>query len=190
MRRTFCSILLLLEASLCLAQQPSINENGVLDAASYTSGIAPGSLFVVKGSNLSASSVQCANLPLPTQLAGVSIRFEPLSGGTGIAAYLWCTSNQNGVSQLSGLLPSTLTPGDYNVFVTSAGRSSEPARAAVVSRKFGVMTVSGTGRGRAVTQNYVPLESTRARILTCIPRRGPGKRPSPGAQSRSDSYPG
>ena len=85
MRKTLCSMLLFM-AEACLAQQPSINANGVLDAASYTSGIAPGGLFVVRGSNLSARGSHSATLPLPTRLAGVSITFVPLSGAAGIEA--------------------------------------------------------------------------------------------------------
>ncbi len=154
MRKTLCSMLLFM-AEACLAQQPSINANGVLDAASYTSGIAPGGLFVVRGSNLSASGSHCASLPLPTRLAGVSITFVPLSGAAGIEAFLWCTYNQDGLSQLSGLLPSTVVPGDYHVFVTSEGSVSEPAKTTVVSRKFGLMTASAIGSGRAVAQTYI-----------------------------------
>jgi uncharacterized protein (TIGR03437 family) len=154
MRKTLCIVLLFM-ADACLAQQPSIKADGVLDAASYTSGIAPGGLFVVRGSNLSASGTHCASLPLPTRLAGVSITFVPLSGAAGIEAFLLCTYNQDGLNQLSGVLPSTVVPGDYNVFVTSEGNVSEPAKTTVVARKFGVMTASGTASGRAVAQTYI-----------------------------------
>ena len=154
MRKTLLSVLPFIVAP-CLAQRPSIRENGVLEAASYTSGIAPGSLFVVRGSDLSAGGVHWAGMPLPTRLAGVSINVAPISGGAGIEAFLLYTYNQDGANQLAALLPSSVTPGDYNVTVTFNGDISEPAKATVVARNFGVMTASGTGVGRALIQNYV-----------------------------------
>lgn len=154
MRKTLCSMLLFM-AELCLAQQPSINENGVLEAASYTGGIAPGSLFVVQGSNLSAGGVHWTGVPLSTRLDGVSINFIPLAGGAHIDAFLLYTYNQDGVNQLTGLLPSTVVPGDYYVIVTFGGVTSQPVKATVVGRKFGVVTASGTGKGRAMVQNYI-----------------------------------
>src|SRR5215212_8758940 len=108
MRKMFWSVLPIL-LSPCLAQQPSISENGVLDAASYTPGIAPGSLFVVRGANLGAAGAFYAQLPLPTRLAGASIHFAPVIGGAGTDTFLLSASNQDGAGQLTGLLPAGLT---------------------------------------------------------------------------------
>src|SRR3954452_10817727 len=83
------------------AQTPSIT--AVQDAGSYTSNIAQGSVFVVKGSNLSSATVNNgfsqAALPLPTTLANVKITFTPVAGGAGADAYMVYNYNIGGVNQ-------------------------------------------------------------------------------------------
>jgi uncharacterized protein (TIGR03437 family) len=137
------------------AQKPAIATAGVLDAASYTANIAQGSLFVVKGTNLSTSGLKYGTKPLPTILDGTRITFTPAAGGTGTDAYLIYYYNLSGVNQLAAVLPSTLATGSYNVTVTYNGTVSDAVKATVVARKFGIITVDGSGSGRAVVQNYV-----------------------------------
>ena len=57
--------------------------------------------------------------------------------------------------QLAGILPSSVPAGDYNVTVTNAGAASPGFKATVVAHKFGIITVNGSGAGRAVVQNYI-----------------------------------
>ena len=73
----------------------------VLDAGSYTKNIAQGSIFVVKGTNLSASGFTQFSFPLPTSSSGVKITFTPAAGGAGTDAYLVYLYNQSGVNQLA-----------------------------------------------------------------------------------------
>src|SRR3984885_9855138 len=80
----------------------------VQDAGSYTANIAEGSMFVVKGTNLSASGFFQFGFPLPTTSNGVQIAFTPAAGGTPTNAYLVYLYNQGGVNQLAAILPSTL----------------------------------------------------------------------------------
>jgi uncharacterized protein (TIGR03437 family) len=129
----------------------------VLDAGSYTKNIAEGSIFVVKGTNLSASGFTQYGFPLPTVTSAdnVKITFTPTSGGTGTAAYLVYLYNQNGVNQLAAVLPSSVAPGNYNVTVTNGSSTSAPFAATVVASKFGIITQDSTGSGLAVVQNYV-----------------------------------
>src|ERR1700733_2159096 len=77
-------------AAMCLstaawAQAPNIT--AVLDAGSYTANLAQGSIFVVKGTNLSSATTNGgfsqAGFPLPATLAGVKITFTPVAGGAG-----------------------------------------------------------------------------------------------------------
>ena len=127
----------------------------VLDAGSYTKNIAQGSIFVVKGTNLSASGFTQLAFPLPTTSAGVKITFTPAAGGTATDAYLVYLYNEGGVNQLAGVLPSTLAPGNYNVTVTSNGTASAAFPVQVVQRKLGLITADSTGSGLAVIQNYI-----------------------------------
>ncbi len=127
----------------------------VQDAGSYTANIAEGSIFVVKGTNLSASGYNSFGFPLPQSSGGVSITFTPVAGGSGTNAYLIYTYNENGVNQLAAILPSTLAAGNYNVTVTNGGSTSAPFAATVVTRKLGIFTQDSSGTGLAVMQNYV-----------------------------------
>jgi uncharacterized protein (TIGR03437 family) len=132
---------------------PSIS--AVLDAGSYTPNIAQGSIFVVKGSNLSASGFTSTGFPLPTTFGNVSISFAPISGGTPSPAYIIYLYNQNGVNQLAALLPSATPTGTYNVTVMNGGASSSAFAVTVVKQKPGLITQDSTGNGLVVDQNYV-----------------------------------
>ena len=132
---------------------PSIT--AVLDAGGYTPNIAQGSVFVVKGTNLSAAGFVQTSFPLPTLSNGVSISFAPLTGGSATLAYLDYLYNQNGVNQLAAILPSSVAAGTYNVTVTNAGATSAAFAVQVVKSKPGLITADSSGNGLVVVQNYV-----------------------------------
>src|SRR4051794_11783860 len=139
------------------AQTPTIT--AVQDAGSYTASIAQGSIFVVKGSNLSSATTNSgfsqAGFPLPATLASVKITFTPTAGGAGADAYMVYTYNIGGVNQLAALLPSTVKAGDYNVTVTNGTAVSAAFKTTVVARKFEIIAADGSGTGLAVIQNFI-----------------------------------
>jgi uncharacterized protein (TIGR03437 family) len=145
---------------------PTPTITAVQDDASYTSNIAQGSLFVVKGSNLSASGYTSLPLPYATSSGTTSITFTPAAGGTGTQAYLFYTYNENGVNQLGGILPSTLKTGSYNVTVTYNNATSAPFATQVVSAKPAIFTQDTTGTGLAVVQNIVSATEYDVNRLT------------------------
>ena len=134
---------------------PTPTVTAVLDAGSYTAGIAEGGIFVVKGSNLSASGYNSSGFPLLTTYDNVSITLTPASGGTGTNAYMLYTYNQSGVNQLAAVLPSTLSAGSYNLTVTNNGSTSAPFAVQVVKSKPGLFTADASGSGLAIVQNYI-----------------------------------
>lgn len=146
----------------------------VLDAAAYTKNIAQGSAFVVKGTNLCGSGTVFGSLPYSSApLNNVKITFSPVPAGkgpavdTGIDAYMVYTFGSGTRTQLSGILPSTVAPGDYNVAVTNNGSVSGFFKTTVVAHKFGIITVNGSGAGRAVVQNYIsPAQYDLGRYTT------------------------
>jgi len=143
---------------------PTITQ--VADAAAYGSSIAEGSIFIVKGSNLSASGFNSFGFPLPTASpSGVSVTFTPASGGTGTPAYLIYTYNLNGVNQLAAVLPSALAAGNYNVTVTN-GTTSAPFPTTVVKSRFALFTQDSTGGGLAVVQNFISATQLDVNRLT------------------------
>jgi uncharacterized protein (TIGR03437 family) len=134
---------------------PTPGISSVLDAGSYTPNIAEGSVFVVRGSNLSPANQDITpSFPLPQASNGVSITFTPASGGTGTNAYILYLLNESSVNQLAAILPSTVAPGNYNVTVTN-GTTSSPYNVQVVASKPGLITYDGSGNGLALIQNYV-----------------------------------
>ena len=129
--------------------------SAVQDAASNTQGIAQGSIFIVKGTNLSASGYTPFGPPRPTvSSGGVKVTFTPVAGGAGTDAYLVYLYNQSGVNQIACILPSTVAVGSYNVTVTN-GTVSSPVVAQVVANKVGLFTQDSTGGGLASVQNYI-----------------------------------
>lgn len=127
----------------------------VASAADYSTTLAQGSLFIVKGTNLSASGFNQFSYPLPVTSGGVSITFTPATGGTGTGAFLIYTLNQSGVNQLAAVLPSTLATGRYNVTVTNGGVTSAPFVATVVQRRFAMFTQDASGTGLGIVQNFI-----------------------------------
>jgi uncharacterized protein (TIGR03437 family) len=148
----------------------------VLDSASNTSDIAQGSIFIVKGSNLSASGYTQMAFPLPTTSGGVSVKFAPLgtgASGQGTSAFLVYLYNLNGVNQLAAVLPSTLAPGTYDVAVTYNGTTGVmPGGARVVQRKPALFTGDSTGGGLAVVQNYISASQLDIDRLTTFAAGG------------------
>ena len=134
---------------------PTPTISAVLDAGSYTASVALGSIFVVKGANMSATGLSQTTFPLPQSFNGVSITFVPAAGGSGTNAYIIYLYNQSGVNQLAAVVPSTLTPGNFNVTVTNNGVTSPPFSVTVVARKPEIITQDATGNGLAVVQNFI-----------------------------------
>src|SRR5882724_8689345 len=66
----------LLLTSLLPAQTPAVSSGGVVNAASFTAPVAPGALISIFGVNLAPQTAAASQIPLPTSLAGVSVRFN------------------------------------------------------------------------------------------------------------------
>jgi len=129
----------------------------VLDAASNTANLAPGTIFIIKGSALCpGNALSVFSVPRPTTSPdGVSIAFAPAGGGSSTNALIWYEDPLGGgTCQLAGILPSSVAAGNYNVTVTN-GTASAPFAATVVAHKFAMFTQDSTGAGLAVAQNVV-----------------------------------
>jgi uncharacterized protein (TIGR03437 family) len=141
-----------LAAGVCVAQPVLRSTDPVVNGASYANTIAPGSIFVVFGTNLAGDAVVLApSLPLQaTPLGGVSIRFTSVGDSSTVDALMVYTTK----NQVAGLLPSSTAPGDYDVRVTYNGQTSAPGRVKVVERSFGIVSADSSGSGQAQAQDY------------------------------------
>jgi uncharacterized protein (TIGR03437 family) len=115
-------------------------------------GIAPGSLFIITGSGLSASALsalQSSSAPggLPTTLNQTSISVTV--GGVTTTPALYYTS----ASQLGAVLPSTTPVGKGTITVTYNGQASAPAPIQVAASALGLDTLYGNGFGAGVVTN-------------------------------------
>ena len=111
-------------------------------------GIAPGSIFVIIGSNLSTAAppvLQSSAAPgLQPTLNQTSISVTV--GGVTTTPGLYYTS----ATQLAAVLPSTTPPGNGTLTVTYNGQTSAAAPIKVVKNAPGLDTLYGTGNGLAI----------------------------------------
>jgi uncharacterized protein (TIGR03437 family) len=130
-----------------LSAQPVIRSaNGILNATGYQTLLAPDTVFVVFGTGLGPATIAGASAPnYPATLSGTSINFTPSGGGSPIAAKMVYTL----ATQVAGLLPSSIAPGNYSVTLTYNGQTSAAQAVAVVARSFGIATSNSAGNGPA-----------------------------------------
>lgn len=120
---------------------PTISPAGVVNAASFTAKLAPGSLFSIFGSDLATSTGSAQSLPLATSMNGASVTVG------GKAAPLVFVSG----GQINAQAPYELTEGEnVPVVVTVNGASSTAGTVSVVAASPGIFQF---GAKRAVVQN-------------------------------------
>ena len=111
-------------------------------------GIAPGVLFIIKGSGLNnqpLSALQSSAPPgLPLTLNGTSISVTV--NGTTTHPPLYYTSP----TQLAAVLPSNTPAGNGTITVTNNGQTSAAAQIQVAASALGLDTLYGTGSGPVV----------------------------------------
>jgi len=110
---------------------PQINAGGIVNAASYSTPLARGSLATIFGTNLSTSTVQSLPLPWSTSLGGASVTVG------GVAAPLYYASS----TQINFQVPYEVPAGSSaNVVVTSGGVPSTATPVALADYAVGVFT--------------------------------------------------
>jgi uncharacterized protein (TIGR03437 family) len=120
---------------------PAIAPGGAVNAASFLTKVAPGSLFSIFGSDLATGQVSLKSLPLGTSMNGTSVTIG------GKPAPLVFVS----AGQVNAQVPYEITEGDtVPVVVTVNGVSSLPANVSVMAGAPGIFQF---GNKRAVVQN-------------------------------------
>ncbi len=127
------------------AGTPAITAGGIFNALGYQSHLAPDTVFVVFGSNMGPSSLAVGSPNYQTNLSGTSITFTPVGGGAPVSARIVYTL----AGLVAGLLPSSITPGNYAVTVSYNSLTSAPQTVTVVARSFGIATSNSSGSGTA-----------------------------------------
>jgi trimeric autotransporter adhesin len=127
-------------------------------------GIAPGSIFVIFGTNLNSqpfSGLQSSAAPgIQTTLNGTSISVTV--NGVTTQPFIYYTS----ATQVAAVLPSTTPVGTGTITVTNNGQTSAPAQIQVVQSAVGILTQNQGGTGQAVvedpTNNYSNFSFTNS----------------------------
>lgn len=123
------------------ASGPAISSGGIGNAASFQPSVAPGSLFTIFGTGLSAQTAGAATLPLPIDLAQTQVLVN------GAAVPLVYVSS----TQINAQIPIDLPAGHAaTVTVTNATGQSNTASVNVVAAAPGIFTY---GNNLAVAQN-------------------------------------
>jgi uncharacterized protein (TIGR03437 family) len=149
---------------------PAFISDGVVDAASFSSGISPGSLASLFGVGLStvAGVASAQSFPLPVQLQGTSVTVN------GIAAPLLAVANVAGSEQINFQVPFEIAaPGNARIVVSSSGRNSWPIDVPVLPAKPAVFASGGIGpaimhgsTGEMVTVTK-PAQSGEVVVIYC-----------------------
>ena len=122
------------QALIAVAQAPLVEPGGVVDAASFTAPVVPGSLVSIFGANLAPLAASAVAIPLPVTLSGVSVTFN------GLPAPLLFVSPQQINAQLPWEVPAT---GPVTVVVSNGTAMSAAQAVPVGAFSPGVFTVAG-----------------------------------------------
>jgi uncharacterized protein (TIGR03437 family) len=137
--------LMITEAANPATNLPSMMSGGVANAASFKTGIVPGGIVTIFGTNLGASAGQtltAAGAPWPAQLGGTSVTFN------GFTAPVYYVLNQNGSEQLSVQAPWSLAGmAEAVVVVTTSAGASASMLLPVLEAQPGIFLLDGASSG-------------------------------------------
>jgi uncharacterized protein (TIGR03437 family) len=140
-------VLATLAAVLCeaavFAQAPTFTASGILNGASFTASLSPGTFAEIYGQNLSTSTVQATTTPWPTTLGGAQV-----SVGGKPAALSFASP-----TQLNIQIPVDVAPGSAQVTVTVQGNGSASATVTLAAYSPGIFTFTPTGSTQSLGLN-------------------------------------
>ena len=153
-----------------MAEVPSPAVSSVLNGASYSASLAPGSVAVVQGADHSsyesAATALPRSAPLPTSLLGTSVIVIEASDSV-------ATRREAGLYSVSPTeirfhVPEGTPPGHVTVTVQHQGALSEPVTVRVSRVAPGLFSANGNGHGvAAATAVRVARDGTRTPLEVC-----------------------
>ncbi len=177
------SISVPVELTVLARNAPRLNESGAVNAATFSPGaLAPGSLISVFGERLTTAAVQASSLPLPTELAGFSLRINGIpapvlfvSPGQANVQVPWevASGTASIAATVSGVPSNTIsaTIGPYSpgIFVV-VNADGSPVTAEQPAERGKALVVYATGlgpvTGRAATGQAAPTSPLAATLET------------------------
>jgi uncharacterized protein (TIGR03437 family) len=148
------------EAATTATTGPSITSAGVTNAASFQTGIAPGGIITIFGTNLGAATgktLTATGSPWPQQLGGTSVTIN------GATAPVYYVLNLNGQEQLSVQAPWSLVgASSAMVSVTTASGTSPSVTVPVLAAQPGIFILDSGSSGATHVSGLVAGASNPA----------------------------
>jgi uncharacterized protein (TIGR03437 family) len=113
-----------------------------VNAASFTADVAPGAIAAAFGAGLSTSSEQAGMLPLPTELAGTSVRLIDSNSTEHIAQLFFVSPGQ-----VNYLIPADVAIGPVQITITNSTGASSSGELIVSNSAPAIFTFTADGRG-------------------------------------------
>jgi uncharacterized protein (TIGR03437 family) len=123
---------------------PTITSAGVTNAASFQTGIAPGGIVTIFGSNLGAGAgqiVTAPGAPWPPQVGGVSVTMD------GVTAPVYRVLNLNGQEQLSVQAPWSISGRNSVVVSVTTGAGASQVTVPVLGAQPGIFILDAASSG-------------------------------------------
>lgn len=139
----------------------AIASGGIVNGASFTAPVAPGSIISIFGAGLAQSTAAAGGTPLPLSLGRTSVEVN------GVAVPLYFVTP----GQINAQLPYDLVAGSATAVVLSAGGRSSAASFTVVDAAPGIFVYGGSDRAIALNQdngvNSAERPESRGRVIVC-----------------------
>jgi uncharacterized protein (TIGR03437 family) len=141
-----------------------------VNAASFLGPLAPGAIAAAFGNNLATRLEAAQSLPLPTQLAGVTVRVIDSAGVEHFARLFFVSPGQ-----INYLIPEQAAPGVAQIIVNNGAGVVSQGQLQIANSSPAIFTVSYNGRGLPValtTYDGVSFEAVvnpdgSARVVSC-----------------------
>ncbi len=129
------------QAAAAAAVQPTINTNGIVNAADYTVSLAPGSMTALYGQNLAPATLLASSVPLPNTLLNVWVDITDANGQASQAPLYFVSANQINFQMPFGVAS------PVSVQVGNAAGTSDPQTVPVRPRAPKLITRTQDGKG-------------------------------------------
>jgi len=157
-------VLLLASCAWGQSSPPVIAAGGIVNAADFSSALAPGAMVSIFGTNLAPRTASASAIPLPTTLEGVSV--EAVSGFSFSQLPLYFVS----AGQINAQLPYSIMGTSLEIRVRTAAGLSASRQIAITPRAPRLFTKTMDGKGEAIL-----LHAANYRLVTDLEPATPGE---------------
>ena len=154
--------LVLLAGTVLALAQPAPKANAILNGASYSSTLSPGTLAALFGSDLATGTARAQSPPLPTDLLGTEVLVQDPSLPDPIRAPLYFVSP----GQINFQIPFEVQRTNISVSVSTPQGTSSPISITLYPMAPGIFSQTSDGRGTAL------VFDPDFNLLTATPKLG------------------